>query len=167
MPINPPPLSSLPPYLLPFYAPSIPPFTSPLPFPGPYPTLPRPSSLLPSPPYLLHVSEYGLRDGRLFGKGKGRKGRVKGGGKARREEERRDVQGNTCEGEYVFSWDTKQILCEVVILAKQYIHYKRIHNESPTLVTWLLYCYMVKAVELAIAKQNDTLTQWLEKWEPN
>ena len=67
----------------------------------------------------------------------------------------------------VFLGTQNKVLCEVVILAKQYIHYKRIHNESPTLVTWLLYCSKVKAVELAIAKQNNTLTQWLEKWEPN
>lgn len=57
-------------------------------------------------------------------------------------------------------------LCEFIFLAKQYIYYKRVQSEPPDMNTWLLYMTKVKAIELAMAKQNNAVEHWLEKWEP-
>ena len=66
----------------------------------------------------------------------------------------------------IFFGTKDNILCEFIFMTKQYIYYKRVQSEPPDINTWLLYMSKVKAIELAMAKKNNTVEHWIEKWEP-
>jgi hypothetical protein len=66
----------------------------------------------------------------------------------------------------IFFGSSDNTLCEFIFIAKQYIYYKRMQAEPPDWNSWLLYMSKIKAIELAMAKQNNTVEHWLEKWEP-
>ena len=72
----------------------------------------------------------------------------------------------TLDVKTIFFGSNNVILCEFLFLAKQYIHYKRRQAEPPEMNSWLLYISKVKAIELAMAKNNNTVEYWIEKWEP-
>ena len=57
-------------------------------------------------------------------------------------------------------------LCQFIFTAKQYIYYRRRQAEAPEMNSWWAYLAQVKAVELAVAKKNNTVDDWKEKWEP-
>ena len=57
-------------------------------------------------------------------------------------------------------------LCQFMFTAKQYIYYRRRQAEAPETNSWWAYLAQVKAVELAVAKKNNMVDDWKEKWEP-
>ena len=57
-------------------------------------------------------------------------------------------------------------LCQFIFTAKEYIYYRRRQAEAPEMNSWWAYLAQVKAVELAVAKKNNTVDDWKEKWEP-
>ena len=57
------------------------------------------------------------------------------------------------------------ILCTLIFAAKTFIYNKRIHDEQFTFGTFLIYLSKFKMIEFYIAKNNDTVGNWMEKWK--
>ena len=57
-------------------------------------------------------------------------------------------------------------LCQCIFVAKQYIYLRRVQAEAPEMKSWFTYLARVKAIELAVAKRNNAVDDWIEKWEP-
>ena len=57
---------------------------------------------------------------------------------------------------------------QFIFMAKQYIttDEDKLKPPPPKMNSWWAYLAKVKAVELAVAKKNNTVDDWKEKWEP-
>ena len=58
----------------------------------------------------------------------------------------------------------ENLVCNLIFLAKMFIYNKRIHDEQYTFRGFLGYLQKFMMIEHNIAKKNNTLDDWLEKW---
>lgn len=65
----------------------------------------------------------------------------------------------------VFLGCNNEIICCLIFIAKRHIYLRRLSNEAPN---WACFLSNVKAcrdIELYIAKQNNTIERFLNKWQ--
>ena len=67
--------------------------------------------------------------------------------------------------ENVFLGVEDNTVCTLIFVAKTFIYNKRIHDEHFTFDMFKLFASKFKNVEFYIAKANNTVDEWTEKWK--
>ena len=76
------------------------------------------------------------------------------------------VEGLPLTMNIVFLGTTNKLLCTLVFMAKQYIYECKIKDQLPFFPQFVNRILFTKQIELQIAKDNNCVEKWLEKWEP-
>ena len=64
----------------------------------------------------------------------------------------------------VFFGVSDTFMCNMIFTAKRYMYNKKIHNEPILLEGYKGYVNKIKTLEYQIAKENNRMDEWLEKW---
>lgn len=74
------------------------------------------------------------------------------------------IQEDICIDD-VFIGVNEDTLCTIIFVAKTFIYNKRIHDQQFTFNPFLIFLSKFKLNEFSIAKANNTIEDWLEKWK--
>lgn len=66
--------------------------------------------------------------------------------------------------EAIFIGVPDDFICKLIFMAKMYIYNKRIHDEPVVLAGFIGYMNKHKNIEHQVAKQNNMLDEWADKW---
>jgi hypothetical protein len=65
----------------------------------------------------------------------------------------------------VFLGVEDRTVCTLIFVAKTFIYNKRIHDELFTFATFKIVLSKFKNIEFHIAKSNNRIDDWVEKWK--